>query len=57
MFLVEINRENRIDSEMKFLQCIQNDVVVNFSDVIRIAYCVSSIELTQPVAILTLEWI
>ena len=41
---------------MKILQCIQNEVVFNFNDVIRIAYCVLNIESTQPVAILTFEW-
>ena len=30
--------KNRIFSEMKILQCTQNDVVVNFNDVIRIAH-------------------
>ena len=40
---------------MKILQCIQNDVVVNFNDVIRIPHCALNIELTQPVAILTFE--
>ena len=42
---------------MKILQCIQNDVVVNFNDVIRIAHCALNIESTQPGAILTFEWI
>ena len=41
---------------MKILQCTQNDVVVYFSDVIRISLCALNIELTQPVAILTFEW-
>ena len=41
---------------MKILQCSQNDVVVNFNDVIRIAQCALDIKLTQPVAILTFEW-
>ena len=40
--------KNRIFSEMKILQCIQNDVVVNFNDVIR--------ESNQSVAILTFKW-
>ena len=31
--------KNRIFTEMKILQCIQNDVVVSFNDVIRIARC------------------
>ena len=42
---------------MKVLQCIQNGVVVNFNDVIRIARCALHIESTQPVSILTFEWI
>ena len=42
-------------SEMYILQCTQNDVVVNFNDVIRIAHCALNIESTQPVAILTIE--
>ena len=42
---------------MKILQCIQNDVVVNFNDIIRIAHCALNIESTQHVAILTFEWI
>ena len=41
---------------MKILQCIKNEVVVNFNDVIRIAHCALNIESTQPVAILTFEW-
>ena len=41
---------------MKILQCIQNDVVVNFNDVIRIRHCALNIESKQPVAILTFEW-
>ena len=40
---------------MKILQCTQNDVVVNFNDVIRNAQFAFNIELTQPVAILTFE--
>ena len=47
---------NRIFLEMKILQCIQNDVVVNFNDVIRNQHCALSIESKQPVAILTFEW-
>ena len=35
---------------MKILQCSQNDVVVNFNDVIRIAHCALDIEATQSVA-------
>ena len=41
---------------MKILQCTQNDIVVNFNDVIRIAHCALNIESTQPVAILTFKW-
>ena len=41
---------------MKILQCTQNDAVVNFNDVIRIAYCVLNIKSTQPVANLSFEW-
>ena len=44
-------------SEMKILQCIQNDVGVSFNDVIRTAYCALNIESTQPIAIFTFEWI
>ena len=40
---------------MLILQCIQNDVVVNFNDVIRIAHCALNIKSTQPVAIHTFE--
>ena len=42
-------------SEIKILQCMKNDVVVNFNDVIRIAHCAINIDLTRPVAILTFE--
>ena len=38
-------------SEMKTLQCIQNDVVINFNDV----NCALNIDSTQPVTILTFE--
>ena len=47
----------RIFSEMKILLCIQNGVVVNFNDVIRIVHCALYIEMTQPVAIPTFKWI
>ena len=47
--------KNRI-SEMKILQCIQIDVVINFNDIIRIRHCASNIVSKQPVAILTFEW-
>ena len=40
---------------IKILQCIQNDVVVNFNDVIRIAHCALNIESAQSVAFLTFE--
>ena len=42
---------------MKILQYIQNDVVFNFNDVIIIPCYALNIESTQPVAILTFEWI
>ena len=42
---------------MKILQCIQNDVVFSFNDVIIIARCALNIESTQHVDILTFEWI
>ena len=48
--------KNRIFWEMKIPQCIQNDVVVNFNDVIRIWHCALNNESKQPVAILTFEW-
>ena len=41
---------------MKILQCIKNEVVVNFDDVIRIAHCALKFESTQPVIILTFKW-
>ena len=41
---------------MKIPQCIQNDVVVNFNDVIRSRHCALNIESKQHVAILTFEW-
>ena len=37
---------------MKILQCIQNDVVFNFNDIIIIARCALNIESTLYVAIL-----
>ena len=40
---------------MKILKCTQNDVVVNFSDDIRIAHDALNIELTQHVPILTFK--
>ena len=56
-FESKLTDKNRIFSERKILQCIQNDVVVNFNDVIRIACCALNIESTQLVNILTFEWI
>ena len=41
---------------MKILQCIQNDVVVNFNDVIRIPHWALNIVSTSSVAILTFKW-
>ena len=38
------------------MQCIQNDVVVNFNDVIRITICALNIESTQPISLLKFEW-
>ena len=38
MFLSKSIDKNRIFSEIEILQCIQNDVVVNFNDVIRIPH-------------------
>ena len=40
---------------MKIQQCIQNDVVVNINDIIRIRHCASNIESKQPVTIVTFE--
>ena len=48
--------KNRIFSKIEIPQCIQNDVVVNFNDVIRIRHCALNIESKQPVAILIIEW-
>ena len=48
--------KNKIFSEMITLQCVQNERVVNFSDVVRIVYCALNIESAQPVTILTIEW-
>ena len=36
--------KNRIFLEIIILQCIQNDVFVNFNDVIRILHCSLNIE-------------
>ena len=40
---------------MKILQCTQNDVVVNFNDVIGMAHCALNIESPKAVAILIFE--
>ena len=42
-FESKLTDKNRIFSEMKILQCIQNDVIVNFNDVIRIGCCALNI--------------
>ena len=55
MFKPKLIDKNNIFSKMKIPQCIQNDVVVNFNDIIRTARCALNIESTQPVAILTSE--
>ena len=55
-FQSELMDKNKIFSEMKIQQCIQNDVVVNFNDAIRIRHCALNIESKQPVAFLTLGW-
>ena len=41
---------------MKILQCIQNGVIINFNDVIRIRHCALNIESKQYAAVLTFEW-
>ena len=46
---------NWIFSEIKILQCIGNDIVVNFNDVIRIVHCALTIESAQDVAIQSFE--
>ena len=48
--------KNKIFSELKIMQCTQNDVVVNFDDVIKIAHCALDIEWTRSVSIPTLKW-
>ena len=45
-FLFKLKGKNRIFSETKILQCIQNDVVVKFNDVIRIPHWALNIEST-----------
>ena len=58
MVLVQINRQKWNILGDEILQCIHNDLlVVTFNDVIRIAHCTLNIVSTQPVAILTFEWI
>ena len=37
-FLAKLIDKNKIFSEIKILKCIQNDVVVNFHDVISIPH-------------------
>ena len=54
-FSSKLMDKNRTFLEMKIPQCIQNDIVVNLNDVIRIRHCASNIESKQPVAILTFE--
>ena len=46
MFQSNLTDKNIKFSEIKILQCIKNDVVVNFNDVIRIAHCAVNIDLT-----------
>ena len=55
MFKCNLIDKNIKFSEIKILQYIKNDMVVNFNDVIRIAHCAIDIDLTRPVAILTFE--
>ena len=42
MFLVQIDRQKKSNLGIKIVQCIQNDVVVNF--IIRIAHSALNIE-------------
>ena len=49
--------KNKMFSELNILQCIQNDVVMNFNDAIQIVHCAQNIETAQPVSILTFGWI
>ena len=56
MYLVQLDIRNRILSEMKILQCIQNDVVAKFNDVLRTAHLALNIESIQSVTVLTFEW-
>ena len=41
---------------MKILQCIENDIFVNFNDVIRIVHYALYIESAQRVTFFTFEW-
>ena len=54
-FSFNLINKNRIFSEKKILQCFQNDLVVNFNDVIRIVHFALDFQFTQSVAILTFE--
>ena len=56
MFFCQTGKKNKMFSEMKILQCIKNDVVVNLNDVIRIVHCALNIESAKPFAILTFEF-
>ena len=57
MFWVKRNRKKYyIFSEMKILQCIEKDVIVNLNDIIRIVHCALNIESAQLVSILTFEY-
>ena len=49
MFLVQLDKQSRIFLEFRILQCMQDDVVVSFNDVITTAHCDLNIESTQPV--------
>ena len=44
MFYSNWINKNKILSEMKILKSIQNNVVVNFNDVIRYVHCAPNIE-------------
>ena len=43
-------------SELKIVQCIQDDVVINFNDVMRIVDRDVNIESAHADSILTFEW-
>ena len=55
MVLVRLDRKNKIFQEIKKLQCIQNDVVAIFNNVISIGHCALNIESAQPVAFFNIE--